>query len=59
MNLVFSEIMDRIGNYCIKPFTKHRQNIALVIKEGWRKHSIHVFVEVDVTDTRKNIRDNF
>jgi len=51
--------MDRIGNYRIKPFTKHRQNIVLVVREGWRKHSIHLFVEVDVTDTRKNIREIF
>ena len=57
--MVFSEIMDRIGSYCIKPFTKHRQNIALVIAEGWRKHNIHVFVEVDVTDARKKIRKLF
>ncbi len=51
--------MDRIGNYRIKPFTKHRQNVVLVVKEGWRKHSVHVFVEVDVTDARKNIREIF
>jgi pyruvate/2-oxoglutarate dehydrogenase complex dihydrolipoamide acyltransferase (E2) component len=51
--------MDRIGNYRIKPFTKHRQNIALVIGEGWRKHSVHIFVEVDVTDARKKIRKLF
>ena len=57
--MVFSKIMDRIGNYRIKPFTKHRQNIALVIKEGWRKHSVHIFVEVDVTDARKKIRKLF
>jgi len=51
--------MDRIGNYRIKPFTKHRQNVVLVAKEGWRNHSVHVFVEVDVTDARKNIREIF
>ncbi len=57
--MVFSKIMDRIGNYRIKPFTKHRQNVVLVVKEGWRKHSVHVFVEVDVTDARKKIRKLF
>ena len=51
--------MDRTGNYCIKPFTKHRQNVVLVVKEGWRNHSVHVFVEVDVTDARKKIRKLF
>jgi len=51
--------MDRIGNYRIKPFTKHRQNVVLVAKEGWRNHSVHIFVEVDVTDARKKIREIF
>jgi pyruvate/2-oxoglutarate dehydrogenase complex dihydrolipoamide acyltransferase (E2) component len=59
LNLVFGEIMDRIGNYRIKPFTKHRQNVVLVAKEGWRNHSVHIFVEVDVTDARKKIREIF
>ncbi len=57
--MVFSKIMDRIGNYCIKPFTKHRKNIRLVTSEGWRKHSTHAFIEVDVTDARKKIRKLF
>ncbi len=47
--------MDRVGIYQIKPFTKHRHNIRLVTSEGWRKHSIHVFIEVDVTESRKKI----
>ena len=51
--------MDRTGKYCIKPFTKHRQNVVLVVKEGWRSHSVHLFVEVDVTDARKKIRKIF
>jgi pyruvate/2-oxoglutarate dehydrogenase complex dihydrolipoamide acyltransferase (E2) component len=51
--------MDRIGNYCIKPFTKHRKNIRLITSEGWRKHSVHAFIEVDVTDARKKIRKLF
>jgi len=51
--------MDRIGNYHIKPFTKHRHNIRLVTSEGWRKHSIHVFIEVDVTEARKKICELF
>jgi len=51
--------MDRIGNYQIKPFTKHRQNIVLVTKEGWRKHSVHAPIEVDVTDAKKKIREIF
>jgi len=59
LNLIFSEIMAQIGNYRIKPFTKHRKNIRLVTGEGWRKHNIHAFIEVDVTDARKKIRKLF
>jgi len=51
--------MDRIGNYRIKPFTKHRENIRLITGEGWRKHSINAFIELDVTDARKKIRKLF
>ncbi|MCK5031008.1 MAG: 2-oxo acid dehydrogenase subunit E2 [Thermoplasmatales archaeon] len=47
--------MDKIGNYYIKPFSKYRQNIVLITKEGWRKHCVHTFIEVDVTDARKKI----
>lgn len=51
--------MNRIGKYQIKPFSKHRQNVVLIAREGWRKHSVHAFIEVDVTDARKNIHKIF
>jgi len=46
---------DRVGTYKIKPFSKNRQNIVLILNEGWRKHSIHALVEVDVTKAREII----
>ena len=52
-----SGCMDRIGIYHKKPFSTYRKNITLIIKEGWRKHTIHELIEVDVTDGRKKIKD--
>jgi pyruvate/2-oxoglutarate dehydrogenase complex dihydrolipoamide acyltransferase (E2) component len=49
--------MDKIGKYEIKHFTKNRQNIVLILKEGKRKHNIHGLIEVDVTSGRNIIRD--
>ena len=51
--------MNHIGNYHIKPFSKHRQNIVLITKEGGRKHSVHAYIELDVTDARENIKKIF
>ena len=48
-------MMDRIGNYTIKPFTKNRKNVVLVVGEGYRKNSIHSVLEIDVTNAREII----
>lgn len=49
--------MDRVGNYQVKPFSKSRKNIVLILREGWRRHSVHGVIEVDVTKGRKLIRE--
>ena len=49
--------MDRIGTYHIKPFSTQRKNVTLIIKEGWKKHTIHTLIEVDVTNARRKIKD--
>lgn len=49
--------MDRLGKYKVKPFTKARRDVALIVREGWLKHSTHAIVEFDVTDSRKKIKD--
>ena len=50
------ELMDNIGKYQVKPFTKYRRNIELITKEGWRKRSTHTILEIDVTNARKMIQ---
>jgi pyruvate/2-oxoglutarate dehydrogenase complex dihydrolipoamide acyltransferase (E2) component len=50
--------MDRIGKYKVKPFSKFRRNIELIIHEGWKKHSIHGIIELDVTEAKKLIKTN-
>ncbi|MEA2055966.1 MAG: 2-oxo acid dehydrogenase subunit E2 [Candidatus Thermoplasmatota archaeon] len=47
--------MDRIGKYTMKPFTKNRKNVVLVVEEGHRKNSIHSVLEIDVTKAREII----
>ncbi|MEE8565808.1 MAG: hypothetical protein V3S79_05425, partial [Candidatus Thermoplasmatota archaeon] len=49
--------MDKIGKYEIKHFTKNRQNIVLILKEGKRRHNVHGLIDVDVTNGRNIIRD--
>ena len=49
---------DRIGTYHTKPFSQYRRNIALITGEGWRKHSIHTLIEIDVT-TAKNLINKY
>lgn len=49
--------MDRIGTYHIRPFSTGRKNVSLIIKEGWKKHTIHTLIEIDVTNARKKIKD--
>jgi pyruvate/2-oxoglutarate dehydrogenase complex dihydrolipoamide acyltransferase (E2) component len=47
--------MDRLGQFEKKVFSKNRQNIVLITKEGSRKRSVHALIEVDVTNARKII----
>ncbi|MBN1280577.1 MAG: 2-oxo acid dehydrogenase subunit E2 [Candidatus Thermoplasmatota archaeon] len=44
--------MDKIGSYETKPFSKSRQDIALVSGEGKRKLKIYALLEFDVTKAR-------
>jgi pyruvate/2-oxoglutarate dehydrogenase complex dihydrolipoamide acyltransferase (E2) component len=50
--------MDKIGKYKIIPFSKNRMNIALVAREGHRKHSVHAMIELDVTNGKRLIKKN-
>ena len=50
------ELMENIGKYQVKPFTKQRRNIELITKEGWRKKSIKTILEIDVTNAREIIQ---
>jgi pyruvate/2-oxoglutarate dehydrogenase complex dihydrolipoamide acyltransferase (E2) component len=48
--------MDKLGRYQIEPFTKKRQNIALLLDEGLKKHNVHGLIEVDVTNARIKLK---
>jgi len=48
--------MDDVGNYHIKSYSKNRRNIEHIAREGWRRHSIRSLIEVDVTETLKEIK---
>ena len=48
--------MDKLGKYEIKPFSKERQNISLLLDEGIRKHNVHGLIDVDVTDARIKLK---
>ncbi|HEC89435.1 MAG TPA: hypothetical protein ENI44_02500, partial [Thermoplasmatales archaeon] len=48
--------LDRIGEYKLESFTRNRQNITLIASEGWKKHSVHAIIEVDVTKAREIIK---
>ena len=50
--------MHEVGEYTIKPFSKQRQNICLIIHEGWLKHSVNAILEFDVTNARKIIKEH-
>lgn len=50
------ELMENIGKYKVKPFTKQRRNIELITKEGWRKKTINTILEIDVTNAREMIQ---
>ena len=47
--------MDRIGKYEVTAFSKARQDITLVSREGKRRLMIHALLEVDVTKARELI----
>ena len=47
--------MDLIGDYEIKPFTKHRKNIVHILREAKNKHSANAVIELDVTNARNMI----
>lgn len=49
--------MQRVGTYHIKSFSTSRKNVALIIKEGWKKHTIHSLIEIDVTNGRKQLKN--
>lgn len=49
--------MKRIGNYEIKPFSKYRKNVTLIVSEGWKKHSLNVLVEANVTNSLRIIKE--
>ena len=49
--------MHRVGTYHIKPFSTGRKNVALIIKEGWKKHTIHSLIEIDVTNGRNQLNN--
>ncbi len=49
--------MDRVGNYKLKNFSKWRKNITLITHEGWRKHEVHAFLELDVTRARRLLKE--
>jgi pyruvate/2-oxoglutarate dehydrogenase complex dihydrolipoamide acyltransferase (E2) component len=48
--------MNRVGSYHIKPFSKFRRNISLIVHEGWRKHTTHELLELDVTNGKQLIK---
>lgn len=47
--------MDKIGVYDTKPFTKARQDITIISKEGKRRLNVYALIEVDVTKAREMI----
>jgi hypothetical protein len=47
---------DKIGKYEIIPYSKFRKDIEIVTKEGWRKRSVNITLEIDVTKARDKIR---
>jgi pyruvate/2-oxoglutarate dehydrogenase complex dihydrolipoamide acyltransferase (E2) component len=48
--------MDLIGKYIEKPFSKNREMIIDVIELGLLKHHVQGFIEVDVTEARRQIK---
>lgn len=50
------EKRDRLGKHRIMPFTKNRRNIVLIVHEGFRKHSVHNLIDIDVSNALEKIR---
>jgi len=48
-------VAGNIGRYEKKSFSKNRRNISLLLEDGFRKHSIHALLELDVTEARRCI----
>ncbi|MCD6481870.1 MAG: 2-oxo acid dehydrogenase subunit E2 [Thermoplasmata archaeon] len=46
-----------MGDYEIRPFSKERRNISILLSETEKKHIIHAILEMDVTEARKRIRE--
>jgi pyruvate/2-oxoglutarate dehydrogenase complex dihydrolipoamide acyltransferase (E2) component len=47
--------MDKVGVYNVQPFTKARQDITIISREGKRRLNVHALIEVDVTKAREMI----
>jgi pyruvate/2-oxoglutarate dehydrogenase complex dihydrolipoamide acyltransferase (E2) component len=47
--------MDKLGMYDTQSFTKARQDITLISREGKRRLNVHALIEVDVTKAREMI----
>ena len=47
--------MDKVGEYEIQPFTKARQDITVISREGKRRLNVHALIEIDVTKAREMI----
>ena len=51
--------MKRIGSYHIEPFSSMRRNITLITHQGWKKHTFHTLIDVDVTDAVLKIKQQY
>ena len=50
--------MDKVGAYDVQPFTKARQDITVISREGKRRLNVHALIEVDVTKAREMITNS-
>jgi pyruvate/2-oxoglutarate dehydrogenase complex dihydrolipoamide acyltransferase (E2) component len=48
--------MDKIGKYEVQSFSKARQDITVISKEGKRRLNIYSLLEIDVTKARETIK---
>ncbi|MEF8848042.1 MAG: 2-oxo acid dehydrogenase subunit E2 [Candidatus Thermoplasmatota archaeon] len=47
--------MDRLGSYKVKPFTKERKDISIILSENSRKHAFKLLIEPDITESKQKI----